>query len=331
MSITKYTSAETIVDQGTHGIHTRGIFTPQLLDQCIGCGFCLPACPTYAETGAEQFSPRGRISLMRALDAGILDADDPTLFQQSSICLGCRACEAVCPAGVRYGQLLEEWRDHQWRGRHRPLIARALMLLVRWPLALRVQGLVRRYARTRRPEPAATGPSLMLGCVERGLYPSVSRAAVDLCPELSVPSRQGCCGALHAHNGDKKTGERMAEDLGKALPGTIVTTAGGCAAHLADAIGRDRVKELSQYMVETGRHAIGELRVDGRRARVTLQDSCHLRTGLGVTAAPRALLSEIADFVELPESSSCCGAAGSVFPAGAATQQEDPGGESRGH
>jgi glycolate oxidase iron-sulfur subunit len=324
------TTIESIVDRGTHGVHKRGIFTPELLDQCIGCGFCLPVCPTYAETGIERFSPRGRISLMRALEAGTLDADDPTLFEQSSACLGCRACEPVCPAGVQYGQLLEEWRDHQWRGRHRPLIARGLMLLVRWALPLRLQGLVRRYAKSPRrgaldphsgeaipqpgvseiaapPEPA----SLMLGCVERGLYPSVSRSATQLCSELQVPANQGCCGALHAHNGDKHTGERMAEELGRRLPGAIVTTAGGCAAHLAEVLGRDRVKEFSQYLVETGRRSIGELRVGDRRARVTLQDSCHLRVGLGVTQAPRELLAQVADFVELPESASCCGAAGS--------------------
>lgn len=322
------TDIVSIVDRGTHGVHKRGIFTPELLDQCIGCGFCLPVCPTYAETGIERFSPRGRISLMRALEAGTLDADDPTLFEQSSACLGCRACEPVCPAGVQYGQLLEEWRDHQWRGRHRPLIARGLMLLVRWALPLRLQGLVRRYAKSTRSadgrsrsgsgEAARAGSasqtppaSLMLGCVERGLYPSVSRSATQLCSELQVPANQGCCGALHAHNGEKHTGERMAEELGRRLPGTIVTTAGGCAGHLAGVLGRDRVKEFSQYLVENGRQALGELRVGDRRARVTLQDSCHLRVGLGVTQAPRELLSQVADFVELPESASCCGAAGS--------------------
>lgn len=303
-------------DRGTHGVHVRGIFTPELLDACIACGLCLPACPTYALTGNEQFSPRGRISLMRALEAGRLDADDPTLFAQSSACLGCRACESVCPAGVQYGQLLEEWRDHQWRGRHRPLLARLLRLLVRWPWALGVQGWVRRHARTPRnttplPGTPPEGAQLMLGCVERGLFPAVSRSAQRLCPELSVPGGQGCCGALHSHNGAKLAGEQMARRLGERLPGTIVTTAGGCAAHLAHVLGPDRVRELSQYLVQTGRDTPGVLLVDGRRARVTLQDSCHLRNGMGVTAQPRALLSAVADFVELPDAGGCCGAAGS--------------------
>ena len=95
------------------------VFTPELLDRCISCGFCLPACPTYVRTGMEASSPRGRIDLMRAVETGELAIDDPTVQEESSFCLGCRACEPVCPAGVQYGALLEEWRDHAWR-RARP-------------------------------------------------------------------------------------------------------------------------------------------------------------------------------------------------------------------
>jgi glycolate oxidase iron-sulfur subunit len=295
---------------GEHGVHARGIFSPDLLDRCISCGYCLPACPTYAITGEEASSPRGRITLMRALEAGSLDEDDPTLAEQSSFCLGCRACEPVCPAGVEYGLLLEEWRDHQWRGRHRPVLARVLSLATAVPgRLLAAQGLVRRYARSR-GAPRPDRPHVMLGCVERGLYPSVSRSTVTLAPECDVPAMQGCCGALHAHNGESQRGATLARQLGEQLPGTIVTTAGGCAAHLAHHIGRDRVREVSEYLVETGWRPTGELRVGGRRARVTLQDSCHLRNGLGVADPPRRLLSLVADYVELPSAATCCGAAG---------------------
>ena len=79
----------------------RGVFTPELLGRCISCGFCLPACPTYALTGVETSSPRGRINLMRALETGVLPDDDPTIHEEASFCLGCRACEPVCPAGVQ--------------------------------------------------------------------------------------------------------------------------------------------------------------------------------------------------------------------------------------
>jgi glycolate oxidase iron-sulfur subunit len=291
----------------------RGIFDLTLLDRCISCGFCLPACPTYAVSQDEGSSPRGRITLMRALESGRLDTDDPRLREESSFCLGCRACEPVCPAGVQYGELLEEWRDHQWRGRRRPPLAQLLMMVAERTALLRALGVVRRHARTVASTPPGAGPdgvSLMLGCFERGLYPRLSHTVRRLLPGIAVPARQGCCGALHGHNGQSERGRELARRLGEELPGVIVTTAGGCAAHLAGVLGRDRVHELSEHLARTGVAPTGELRVRGRRARVAIQDSCHLRNGLRVFAEPRELIAAVADFVPVPKDDSCCGSAG---------------------
>ncbi len=291
----------------------RGIFDLTLLDRCISCGFCLPACPTYAVSQDEGSSPRGRITLMRALESGRLDTDDPRLREESSFCLGCRACEPVCPAGVQYGELLEEWRDHQWRGRRRPPLAQLLMMVAERTTLLRALGVVRRHARTVASTPPGAGPdgvSLMLGCFERGLYPRLSHTVRRLLPGIAVPARQGCCGALHGHNGQSERGRELARRLGEELPGVIVTTAGGCAAHLAGVLGRDRVHELSEHLARTGVVPTGELQVRGRRARVAIQDSCHLRNGLRVFAEPRELIAAVADFVPVPKDDSCCGSAG---------------------
>jgi glycolate oxidase iron-sulfur subunit len=284
----------------------RGIFTQELLDRCISCGFCLPACPTYALTSVETSSPRGRINLMRAIETGALDDDDPTVLEESSFCLGCRACEPVCPAGVQYGALLEEWRDHAWTGRRRPLRLRALLWAVSRRWRVRLMGVPRRHARGRGN--GDDGASLMLGCFERALYPKVSRAAKRLAPELSAPASQGCCGALHAHNGELERGVALAHALGERLPGTIVTTAGGCAAHLQAVLGAGRVRELSQWLAERG--ATFEPADPAARRRVALQDSCHLRNGMKITTQPRALITQVADYVELPSAGECCGAAG---------------------
>ena len=284
--------------------HAGSIFDPGLLSRCISCGFCLPACPTYALTGNEASSPRGRINLMRALDSGMLPPGDPTLAEQASFCLGCRACEPVCPAGVQYGELLEQWRGFQWTGRRQPMAARFLIFAAERTWAHRIAGRLRGAAHA----PAAPSrPSLMLGCFERSLFPEVSRSALALAPELAVPGNQGCCGALHAHNGEPGRGRQLAGQLGAELPGQIVTTSGGCAAYLSGVIGRDRVAELSEYL--QGK-VTGQVRIGDRRARVALQDSCHLRNGLGVWREPRALLSAVAEYVELPGAGRCCGAAG---------------------
>jgi len=80
------------------------------LDSCVHCGFCLPACPTYEATLDEADSPRGRIVLMRALLRGEFPADDAALTHHLDRCLGCRACEGVCPSGVAYGPAIEAAR-----------------------------------------------------------------------------------------------------------------------------------------------------------------------------------------------------------------------------
>ena len=78
---------------------------------CIHCGLCLEACPTYVITGDENDGPRGRLYLMRAVAEGRLEETSSAFQTHIDRCLGCRACEQVCPAGVEYGQLLEASRD----------------------------------------------------------------------------------------------------------------------------------------------------------------------------------------------------------------------------
>jgi glycolate oxidase iron-sulfur subunit len=82
----------------------------QKLLACIHCGLCLEACPTYVITGDENDGPRGRLYLMRAVGEGRLASDSASFERHIDRCLGCRACEQVCPAGVEYGQLLEAAR-----------------------------------------------------------------------------------------------------------------------------------------------------------------------------------------------------------------------------
>jgi glycolate oxidase iron-sulfur subunit len=83
-----------------HGLSVEGV------NQCVHCGLCLAYCPTFSELGTEMDSPRGRIVLIKSLAEGRIGLSDSTV-EHLSLCLDCRACETVCPAGVPYGRLIE--------------------------------------------------------------------------------------------------------------------------------------------------------------------------------------------------------------------------------
>jgi glycolate oxidase iron-sulfur subunit len=87
----------------------RDVVDYELLFDCVHCGLCLEACPTYILTRTEMDSPRGRIYQMKALAEGSLDAD-ADVVRHLDFCLGCRGCETACPSGVHYGALIEQTR-----------------------------------------------------------------------------------------------------------------------------------------------------------------------------------------------------------------------------
>ena len=80
-----------------------------LIADCVHCGFCLPACPTYRSWGNEMDSPRGRIDLMKGLQEGVITLD-ATVTAHFDRCLGCMGCVTACPSGVRYDLLIEAQR-----------------------------------------------------------------------------------------------------------------------------------------------------------------------------------------------------------------------------
>jgi glycolate oxidase iron-sulfur subunit len=102
----------------------------QKLLACIHCGLCLEACPTYVITGNENDGPRGRLYLMRAVAEGRLENTSPAFGKHIDRCLGCRACEQVCPAGVEYGLLLESSREELSRAQPKSDVTSKLLRFV---------------------------------------------------------------------------------------------------------------------------------------------------------------------------------------------------------
>ncbi|HRW11348.1 MAG TPA: heterodisulfide reductase-related iron-sulfur binding cluster [Caldilineaceae bacterium] len=152
-----------------------------LLSQCVHCGLCLPACPTYRIFHTEMDGPRGRIQLMTAAAEGRIDLGGA--FQEHlDLCLGCRACETACPSGVQYGLLLEGAR--QAMAEEQPQSRRER--LVRW-FALRQllphQGRLRLLARL-----LWVVQKLKLDTLAKGLgvIPPSMQGMVELLPPLKL-------------------------------------------------------------------------------------------------------------------------------------------------
>ena len=81
------------------------------LDACVQCGLCLPVCPTFRLTGRETASPRGRLHAMSAVAEGVVAVDE-AFADVIDFCLGCRACEPVCPAWCR---MAGPWKEPERR------------------------------------------------------------------------------------------------------------------------------------------------------------------------------------------------------------------------
>ena len=104
-----------------HGLDVEGVH------RCVHCGLCLPYCPTFSLLGTEMDSPRGRIVLIKSLAEGRIVLTE-SAKTHLDLCLGCRACETVCPSGVPYGQLIEAARVEIERERPGSVLRR----LFRW-------------------------------------------------------------------------------------------------------------------------------------------------------------------------------------------------------
>jgi len=341
---------------------------------CIHCGLCLEACPTYVITGNENDGPRGRLYLMRAVAEGRLENTSKAFATHIDRCLGCRACEQVCPAGVEYGQLLEASREVLLESQPKSDLGNKLLRFVLryvWlsPARLRLfftasrlfrdLGLARlllksRLARLispraefglallessrgishakalRRDERRKDKTVLMfIGCVGEGLFAGVNRATERVLRannfNVSIPSEQVCCGALHAHAGDLEGARKLARQNIAAFnsDAPIVTNAGGCGAMLttyAHLFANDdelvgpaanfsaRVRDVSQQL------ATVEMRTAPApvESNVTYDTSCHLLYGQrSGEASERMLRSVVGDkFVALNGTERCCGAAG---------------------
>lgn len=358
------------------GFAGHDVPSTEVIRSCVHCGLCLPSCPTYVITRRERSSPRGRIWLMKEVSEGRLDLLDPLFEEEMYLCLNCRACEAVCPSGVKYGEILEASRAQIEQARKGTPKARVLRKVVfggiftdmrrfralsaglrlyqRSPLpriakrsgVLKVLGLDQahelmpqvsdRFVVPKGETIPARGEwrgrvGLFTGCIMSTAYAEIHEATIRVLTrngfEVTLINGQGCCGALHVHQGDPDGGRALARKNIDAFDtpylDAIIVNAAGCGAamkeygHLlkddpeyADRAARfaERVQDVTEFLAAKGLSAEpGPLPMT-----VTYQEPCHLAHAQRIAKQPRQLLKAIPELrvVEMPESSLCCGSAG---------------------
>jgi glycolate oxidase iron-sulfur subunit len=311
------------------------------LATCVGCGLCLPHCPTYRVSGEESASPRGRIAAMRDVQWDGADADVAFAgFMEA--CVQCRGCETACPSGVPFGRLMEatrhaladthritpRWQRVAYRmlGHHRLLVAgsRALAVLQRLRLVPRRAALPRLPLHEAPLRPSGDDVWLFTGCVMdawmRATHRTVQRVIEATGTGVALPDgRAGCCGALHVHAGLIDDASALARRVMSAFPGDadIVVDSAGCGAALKDyghLLGTPDAIRFSARVLDV--HEWLAPRLDLLPAvvhdvgRVVVQDACHLRHVQRAHLAVRTVLAPYATVVELDDDGLCCGAGG---------------------
>ena len=317
---------------------------------CVGCGLCLPHCPTFRATGEEALSPRGRIAIMKEVTYGALTLDRESVDFLDT-CIQCRACEPACPSGVPYGRMIESAKSDLARANMitprrirvglgllgHPALLRAMRPLL--ALGQRLHLVPRRFGLAPLPwrnEPRLRGVDgdpdvwIFTGCVMDVWQRETHRAVADIAGRVGlsygVPDARGsCCGALHTHAGLHESSVRRADLTMSSMPGDapIIVDSAGCGAAMKEygsILGTDEARLFSARVVDAVEW-LAELMdrsdlasalapVSSYRPTVVIQDPCHHRHVQKVHGSTRRVLRDRADVLELADDGLCCGAGG---------------------
>ncbi len=309
---------------------------------CVGCGLCLPHCPTYRVTGEEIASPRGRIAAMRA----IVDERAPlnaSFVAAMDACIQCRACEAACPSGVQFGHLMEDTRAAlapqrsrrrravEWVGYRALLPNRRVLGFATRATAIgqRLRLVPKRFGLPplplRAPETltadAAPDAYLFTGCVMDAWQRDTHRAALRVMratnARVGLPDAGAdCCGALHVHAGRYDDAVRLAGRVISAFPGDapIVVDSAGCGAALLDygrLLDTEAARQFSARVVDFSTWLVSrQLTLTPSDTVVVVQDPCHLRHVQHAHEPVAAGLRAGYDVRTTADDGLCCGAGG---------------------
>ena len=307
------------------------------------CGFCNSTCPTYSLLGDELDGPRGRIYLIKGLLEGEKDATIASTHLDR--CLTCRACEASCPSGVEYGELVEIGRSVA-----RSELSRFLRLLLsvltrasffrflvsigrifRWLLPDNISHVLRnkpakQLALNNAPvsfESSASEVVVLRGCIQDAMTPDVAGHIVNLLHSKGVNARLGatgqCCGGLHLHEGQIEEARdymaSLAGSFSESTLTTILSSGSGCGVTLKE-YGRLLNTDKGRFIAENTKAVEDYLSqfTFSRKfdyERVAWQAPCTLQHGQRIVGVVEKILQQAGyELVTVPDGGLCCGSAG---------------------
>jgi len=328
--------------------------------ECMRCGICIASCPTFRLFQVDEETPRRRIrTISKLLVENLPISADERLHLDN--CVQCRACETVCPSRMAYGQLFDQaqaqlkvnpgWlaklafkliENKGWLRRLMPLPAVYLKSGLQKPL--RRSGLLKKLhladaeALLGKPAlqalavsyPASTTKrgrvALFTGCIAEHFDRETLLAAIKLLNaigyEVLVPPQQGCCGAIHQHNGQSAAGliDNNIAVFNALDVDAVLHTATGCGAMLSEYQTDDEAGQLfRQHLWDINdfllKHWTDDLQLTSSKLKVAVHEPCSQRNVLKNQQTVYSLLQKIPglNIAALPDNHICCGAGGSYM------------------
>ncbi|MCK9396783.1 MAG: (Fe-S)-binding protein [Methylobacter sp.] len=328
--------------------------------ECMRCGMCIASCPTFRLFQVDEETPRRRIRTISKIlvENQPISADERRHLNN---CLQCRACETVCPSRMAYGQLFDQARaqlkvnpgwlaklafrlieNKRWRTRLMPLLAVYLKSGLQKPL--RSTGLLEKLhladaeALLGKPVLQALAVSyptsatkrgrvaLFTGCIAEHFDRETLQAAIKLLNaigyEVLVPPQQGCCGAIHQHNGQPAAGliDNNIAVFNALGVDAVLHASTGCGAMLSEyqnddeagQLFRQRLCDINDFLLE---HWPDGLQLTESELKVAVHEPCSQRNVLKNQQTVYALLQKIPglSIAALADNHICCGAGGSYM------------------
>jgi len=326
--------------------------------ECMRCGICVSSCPTFRLFQIDEETPRRRIRTISKIlvENQPISADERRHLDN---CVQCRACETVCPSRMAYGQLFDQaqlkvnpgWlaklafrliENKEWLRRLMPLLAVYLKSGLQKPL--RSTGLLKKLhladaeALLGKPALQALAVSypasvmkrgqvaLFTGCIAEHFDRETLLAAIKLLNaigyEVLVPPQQGCCGAIHQHNGQSAAGliDNNIAVFNALEVDAVLHTATGCGAMLSEyqnddeagQLFRQRLCDISDFLLE---HWPDNLQLTASKLKIAVHEPCSQRNVLKNQQTVYALLQKIPglSIAALIDNHICCGAGGSYM------------------